>query len=142
MAASRERARNLLIKALYQWQVAGNDYPDLLDQFRELAEFRRIDQNYFTEVLQHCLEDTAALDELIGRYSSRPVQQIDAIGRAVLLLAMAELKHRADVPRNVVIDEAIKLARRYGAVDSYRFVNAIADKAAADLRQDGRANEA
>jgi N utilization substance protein B len=45
-------------------------------------------------------------------------------------LAVAELKYRFDVPRKVIINEAVDLAKRYGANDSYRFVNAVLDKAA------------
>lgn len=139
MAGSRERARNLLVKALYQWQLAGHDHAELLRQFGRLAEFQRIDQDYFTDVLKHALDDAPAQDELIARLASRGIEQIDAIGRAVLLLALTELKFRADVPHKVVINEAVKLAKRYGAVDSYRFVNAVADKAAPMLRDRAQA---
>jgi N utilization substance protein B len=134
VAGSRERARNLLIKALYQWQLAGHDYAELLRQFSALAEYGRIDQEYFADLLQRIIGDTPALDSLIDHYAARGLAQLDAIGRAVLLLALAELKFRDDVPRNVAINEAVKLAKRYGASDSYRFVNAVADKAAGDLR--------
>ncbi len=134
MSAGRARARNLLVKALYQWQIAGHDYAELVDQFGLLAEFRRIDQDYFTDLLRHCIDDSDELDSLIAKFATRGVDQLDAVGRAVLLLALAELKHRDDVPYRVVINEAVKLAKRYGAADSYRFVNAVTDKAAAELR--------
>lgn len=134
MAGSRERARNLLVKALYQWQIAGHDFDELSHQFGRLAEYGRIDQDYFGDLLRHVLDDSPALDALINRYAARGVDQLDAIGRAVLLLALAELKFRPDVPRKVVINEAVELAKRYGAAESFRFVNAVADKAAAELR--------
>lgn len=139
MAGSRERARNLLVKALYQWQLAGHDYDELLRQFGMLAEFGRIDQAYFSDVLRHVIDDTSALDALIAQFASRGLAQLDAIGRAVLLLALAELKFRDDVPHKVIINEAVELAKRYGAADSYRFVNAVTDRAAAVLRTQARA---
>jgi N utilization substance protein B len=142
VAGSRERARALLIKALYQWQLAGHDYDELLEQFTSFAEYGRIDQAYFGELLRHAIEDAGELDALIARFASRGLEQLDAVGRAVLLLALAELKHRADVPSGVVINEAVKLAKTFGAAESYRFVNAVADKAAAELRpRSARASE-
>jgi N utilization substance protein B len=139
VSGTRERARNLLVRALYQWQLAEHDYAELMRQFGGLAEYGRIDQDYFAELLRPCIDDSPALDALIGKFATRGIEQLDAIGRAVLLLALAELKFRPEVPHKVVINEAVKLAKRYGAVDSYRFVNAVADKAAAELRPRGRA---
>ena len=133
-AASRERARALLIKALYQWQLADHDYDELIAQYSALAEFGRIDREYFRDLLSRVLEQSAAFDVLIGEYADRGLDQVDAVGRAVLLLAMTELKYRRDVPVKVVINEAIELAKRYGAADSYRFINAVIDKAASTLR--------
>jgi N utilization substance protein B len=131
---SRERARNLLIKALYQWQLAGHDESELLAQFAALAEFGRIDQAFFQDLLQKVIGDAQALDALIASLAVRSLDQLDAVGRAVLLLALAELKFRPDVPTKVVINEAVNLAKRYGAAESFRFVNAVTDKAAAELR--------
>jgi N utilization substance protein B len=131
---SRERARGLLIKALYQWQLAGHDEDELLAQYRQLAEFGRIDQTYFEDLLGRVLAETPALDPVIAEYADRGLDQLDAVARAILLLAMTEFKRRDDVPVKVVIDEAVKLAKRYGPNDSYRFVNAVLDKASKTLR--------
>ena len=134
-AGSRERARSLLVKALYQWQLAGHDYAELVRQFSALAEYERIDQKYFESVLAKVIDDVAELDAVISDLAVRSLDQLDAVGRGILLMALAELKHRPDVPVKVVINEAVKLAKRYGAADSFRFVNAVVDKASKRLRE-------
>lgn len=134
MSGSRERARKLLVQALYQWQLAGHDYDELIGQYTETAAYGRIDQAYFAELLKRVIDDAGQLDAMIARFSDRGIEQLDPVGRAVLLLALAELRHRPDVPHKVVINEAVKLAKKYGAAESYRFVNAVADKAVAELR--------
>ena len=139
MAGSRERARGLLLKALYQWQLAGHSREELKAQYSGLAEFARIDQKYFESLLDCVLDDHASLDALIGQLSARGLGQLDAVGRGILLLALAELKHRPDVPVKVVINEAVNLAKRFGPAESYRFVNAVTDKAAKLLRSDSAA---
>lgn len=133
-AGSRERARGLLLKALYQWQLTGHEREELIAQYAELAEYSRIDQAYFADLLRHVFEDRANLEALIDRFATRGLDQLDVVGRAILLLALAELKFRPDVPVKVVINEAINLAKRYGPAESFRFINAVTDKAAKTLR--------
>jgi N utilization substance protein B len=130
---ARQRARELLIKALYQWQLAGHTMTELIEQYSVLPEFAKIDQIYFRQLLGAVLDDSVALDALISRHAVRAIEQLDAVGRAILLLAMAELKTRADVPTKVIINEAVNLAKRYGATDSFRFVNAVLDKTSKEL---------
>jgi transcription antitermination protein NusB len=133
-SGSRERARGLLVKALYQWQLAGHDETELIRQYSGLAEYARIDQSYFVQLLRHAIGDAPKYDALIASLASRGIDQLDAVGRAILLLGLAELDHRPDVPVKVVINEAVKLTKRFGAADSYRFVNAVLDKAAGMIR--------
>jgi N utilization substance protein B len=121
------------VKALYQWQLAGHDVPELEKQFRALPEFERCDADYFQALLSTVIDDAAALDQVIAKHAARGLDQLDAVGRGILLLAIAELKHRGDVPTKVVINEAVELAKRYGAADSFKFVNALLDKTAREL---------
>lgn len=136
-ARSRQRSRELLLQALYQWQLAGGGERELLVEFEAKPEFASCDRSYFRQLLGVVLNESEALDEVIATLAVRAVEQLDAVGRAVLLLALAELKHRPDVPKRVVINEAVELAKRYGAADSYRFVNAVLDKAAGTFARGG-----
>ncbi|WP_428099964.1 transcription antitermination factor NusB [Candidatus Rariloculus sp.] len=139
---SRHGARDFLVRALYQWQFTNHDHAELVDQFEREAGFSAIDQAYFRSLLEIVLEDVETLDGIIAGLAARPLAQLDAVGRAILLLALAELRHRPDVPKNVIINEAVELAKRYGATDSYRFVNALLDNAARELGdRDGRLTE-
>ena len=68
-------------------------------------------------------------------YLSRPLQDLDQMELALLRLAMYEMTKREDVPYKVVINEAIELAKIFGAEDSHKFVNGVLDKAAPTLRK-------
>jgi N utilization substance protein B len=139
---ARHLARELLVKALYQWQIAGHGVQELRSQFSANEDFERCDSDYFGELLKTIVGEAPALDALIVRYAARPIEQLDAVGRAVLWLGLAELKHREDVPTRVVINEAIELTKRYGTTDSHKFVNAVLDKSARDIRIDPKAQGA
>ncbi len=127
------------MQALYQWQLADHDLSELVAQFELEADFAAVDQAYFRALLEIVLDDVETLDAIIARFAVRSMAQLDAVVRAILLLALAELNNRPDVPTNAIINEAVELAKRYGGTDSYRFVNALLDKAAAELgERDGR----
>jgi len=132
-ARARHGARELIIKALYQWQLADHSEAELREQFAGLPEFERIDQDYFNDLLSAVFRDVERLDRGIAEQSDRQVEHVDAVSRAVLLLGLAELSGRDDVPTKVIINEAVELAKRYGPADCFRFVNAVLDGTAKRL---------
>ncbi len=133
---TRSGARELLAQAVYQWLLTDHGFDELVNQFAERDEFNRIDTSYFRLLLKDILERQVELTALIEDYADRGLEQLDPMGRAILLIGLAELRLRPKVPTKVVINEAIKLAKRYGATDGDRFVNAILDRAAGVLRPD------
>ncbi len=121
----------MLVKALYQWQLADSSEADLLEQFAATPEYSGIDQAYFQALLRVTIADAPALESIVAARADRDMAQLDAIGRAVLFIALSELRQRSDVPTKVIINEAVELAKRYGPAESHRFVNAVLDKVAA-----------
>ncbi len=131
---ARTRARELLLQALYQRQIAGHAAAELLEQFHAQAAYARVDRSFFDEALPAIVGAEAALGERIARYADRPVEQLDPVELGILLIGTFELAERTDVPYRVVIDECINLARRFGASDGHKYINACLDAAARDLR--------
>ena len=138
-AGARGRARELIVQSLYQMQIAGHDEAELKAQFHERPDYQRVDQAYFDEVLGAVITRRADLEERIGELADRPVDHLDPVERGILLLGLYELESKPDVPYKVVINEAVNLARRFGAIDGHKYVNALLDRAAAELRPGERA---
>ena len=132
---ARSNARELLLQALYQWQLAGHSVGELVEQFSQRDEYATADGEYFESLLREIEQRHGDFDALIERYADRSPDQLDPLGRAALLMGMAELSRRT-VPRKVAINEAVELAKRYGPTDVYRFVNAVLDRASSDLQTD------
>ncbi len=76
----------------------------------------------------------ANLDGLMKPYLSRLLEELGQVEKAVLRIALYELSKRSDVPYKVAINEAIELAKSFGAEDSHKFVNGVLDKAAPVIR--------
>lgn len=130
----RSRARELLVQALYQQQIAGHDAAELLSQFRERADYRRADHEYFDQSLPEILKTQESLEAQAAKFTDRPLVQLDPVERSILLLGFHELRAQPDVPFRVIINEAVNLARRFGAVDGHKYINAVLDRAARVLR--------
>jgi len=133
-ARGRHGARRLLVQALYQKQVGGHDDASLRLQFYDSDEFAEIDDEFFRDVLDEVLKDWEVLDQHIDTLADRPISQLDPIERAVLWIGCAELRSHPDVPAKVAINEAVELAKEFGTEDSFRYINAILDKASGALR--------
>ena len=131
---ARTRARELLVQALYQQQIAGHDCAELLEQFHEQAAYERVDQAFFDSALPQICADRQSLEEAIAGLIDRPLEQLDPVEMSVLLIGVHELKSRVDVPYRVVINEGVNLAKRFGALDGHKYINACLDLAAQSLR--------
>jgi N utilization substance protein B len=132
---ARTRARELVLQALYQKQLAGHDLAELLRQFHEQAAYERVDQEFFDETLAQIFRSEEELQKTIDQCVDRPREFLDPVEYGILLIGVHELSERIDVPYRVVINEGVNLAKRFGALDGHKYINACLDRAAQDLRQ-------
>jgi N utilization substance protein B len=133
-SGARSRARDLIVQTLYQRQITGHDVVELLRQFHDRPDYDRVDQLYYDEALKAICENTEAIEKGIDEIADRPLSQLDPVERAILLLGFYELQYKLDVPYKVVINESVNLAKRFGAVDGHKYINALLDRAVATLR--------
>jgi len=131
---ARTRARELLLQALYQKQIAGHECPELLSQFREQVAYERVDQEFFEELLKAICEVQAELETSIDKLIDRPLEQLDPVELGILLIGVYELESRIDIPYRVVINEGVNLAKRFGSLDGHKYINACLDAGAQSLR--------
>lgn len=134
-SGARSRARELLVQALYQMQIAGHDRRELERQFRERRDYEKVDREYFDASLAAIIDALPELEATAVALADRPLSQLDPVERGILLLGLHELRSRPDIPYRVIINEAVNLAKRFGAVDGHKYVNAVLDRAATQLRR-------
>jgi len=131
---ARTRARELLLQALYQKQIAGHDCAELLRQFREQAAYERVDQEFFEELLNAICGSQDTLEKSISTLIDRPLEQLDPVELGILLIGVYELESRVDIPFRVVINEGVNLAKRFGSLDGHKYINACLDAGAQSIR--------
>ena len=132
--AARTRARGFALQALYQVMVGGNP-ADEVDIFtRDLSGFNKADAVHFDALLHGCAEHVSKLDALILPMLDRKLTELSPIEHAVLWIGAYELQHCVDIPWRVVLNECIDLAKEFGGTDGHKYVNAVLNQLALQLR--------
>ncbi|QIZ77566.1 transcription antitermination factor NusB [Ferrimonas lipolytica] len=136
--SERRKARQLAVQALYSWQMSGNPVADVEQEFLTEQDTSGADVAYFRELLAGVANQADNLDTKLKPNLARLVEEVDNLELSVLRLGAYELMYRDDVPYKVAINEAIELAKVFGAEESHKFVNGVLDKLAISLnRQKG-----
>ncbi|MCY4121450.1 MAG: transcription antitermination factor NusB [Acidobacteria bacterium] len=130
---ARRRARRTLLQALYAWQMTDAEFDEIVRQFTP-DQLKSADRDYLCECLRGVMDRVTTLDPLFEPYLDRRIDELDYVERAILRAGSYEMKERLDVPARVVIDEWVELAKRFGAAESFRYVNGVLDRVARDLR--------
>lgn len=137
---SRQISRELVLRALYEWQVAHSDLAALLVHMEAEEEdgMRLSDEanmGFFRELLQGVLKQSESLDEALAPHLDRSLAELSPIEHGALLIGAYELGHTLNVPYKVAINEAVNLTKKYGGTDGHKFVNGVLDKLAKVVRQ-------
>lgn len=131
---ARSIARKLAMQALYQWQLTQQSAAEIKQQFFESEESAGVDREYFEELVGGCIARHEELEATLQPFLDRPLDQLDPVEAAILMIGMYELQQRIDVPYRVVINEAVDLCKRFGATEAHKYINAVLDRAARELR--------
>jgi N utilization substance protein B len=129
-SGARTVARKLAMQALYRWQLNSCEWQDLISEFAADPDMPRADADYFQSLICGICSSREQLDGALKPLLDRDPAHLDPVEHAVLLIGGYELQHRPDVPFRVVINEAVGLARRFGATDGHKFINGVLDRAA------------
>lgn len=130
----RHVARKLAMQAIYQWQLGGQSPEIIVKQFRDDIDYPKSDADYFVSLTIQTIRGCALLDKALESYLDRDIERVDPIERAILRLAVNELREHEEIPCRVVLNEAISLAKTFGAHNAYKYVNAVLDKILPQLR--------
>ena len=132
--ALRHKARHYAMQALYQWQISHNALQQIEQQFRAEYDFSQVDLEFFQELLHRIPAQLGAIDALFTPFLDRTINELTPIELALLRIGTYELAHRIDVPFKVAINEAVALAKKFGAAESHKYINGVLDNVAKQTR--------
>jgi N utilization substance protein B len=135
MSRKRSQSRRHAVQAIYQWQMAGQDLGDIANQFFEEEDVSSFEVPYFQDLLHGIPSHLTELDELLRPALDRAIESVDPVERAVLRIGVYELSYHLEIPYRVVINEAVELAKTFGAEQGHKFVNGVLDQVAKKVRK-------
>ncbi len=133
--SARHKARRFALQALYEWQVTHEIISVIVEQYAEEPLMRKADAEYFQELLVEIPARHVVLDEYFKPVLDRLHKDLNLVEMAILRIATYELAHRLEIPYKVIINEAIELAKEFGAEESHKYINGVLDQVAQQLRK-------
>ena len=123
---SPTKTRELVIQALYQKTISGDS------NTKVLKELKQTQKNFNTDKVAEIVKEIKVLEqkflETISKFSNIPASRIGEIELSILYLALYEIS-QSKLDRPIIINEAIKLAKKFGQNSSHKFINAVLDQA-------------
>jgi|TARA_B110000240_G_scaffold124034_1_gene138360 N utilization substance protein B len=123
-STSPTRSRDKVLQSLYEIEVGGASLKEVLKD-----QFTKKNYPHYKALLEGIVESQEKIDELLESNMDRALSGLDPIERNILRLAVYELLNN-DLDKPIVINESIRLAKKYGAAQGYKYVNALIDKIA------------
>ncbi len=125
----RHRSRELALQTLYACEVGlTSDWKTMIDQIANSGAFSEKSKKYANELVNRVYTSLEHIDISIQEKAANwEMKRMAAIDRNIIRLAVAEITFFPDIPANVVIDEAVELAKTFGTGDSGKFVNGVID---------------
>ncbi|MCY3803991.1 MAG: transcription antitermination factor NusB [Gammaproteobacteria bacterium] len=124
----RHWSRRLVLQSLYQWQLAGHSANELVEQFSKDENWPKVDQDYYEELLRESISHAEELTDTITTCVEGSMARVGPVEKAILLYAAYEMRYRHEIPKEVVISEAIILCKKFGSDGGYKLVNGVLDQ--------------
>jgi transcription antitermination factor NusB len=127
----RTFSRECALKILYRIEISKESVDDSLKDFwsKSIDSADKETHDFAEALVKGIHENILAIDEMISKYTDNwEISRMAVIDKNVMRMSIYEMLFRDDIPLNVSINEAIELAKKYGDVDSGKFVNGILDK--------------
>ena len=121
---SPTKTREILLQALYQKEISDISNTNLINQFKKA--YREFDISNVAEKLKGINKNNDSLNKSIANNSSIEIKSIGEIEISILRQSIFEIEN-SDIDYPIVINEAVKLAKKFGQEDSYRFINGVLD---------------
>ncbi len=131
---SRHKARRAAVQALYQWELTGQAPNEIETHFILDHDLNGVDVDYFHHLVREIPLHRHELDDHLLPHLDREVSEVDPVELACLRIGAYEFEFHPEIPYRVVLNEAVELAKTFGAEHGHKYVNAILDKVAQALR--------
>jgi transcription antitermination protein NusB len=133
---NRRKSRELAMKSIYRGLVNTFDLKQIQKDIHDDPDFIRADEKLYIEILKGVFKNLDTLKLEIVTYLDRSYEELSPIELSIIYSSLYELKYSLSVPYKVVINEAIEIAKLFGGVDGYKYINGVLNQAAEKNRKE------
>ena len=133
---NRRKSRELIMKSIYRGLVNQFDIKQIKKDIHDDPDFIRADEDLYNEITKGVFKNFEKLKSELSTYLDRPYEELSPIELSIIYSSLYELKYSSSVPYKVIINEAIEVAKSFGGVDGYKYINGVLNQAAEKNRKD------
>ena len=120
------RTREYLVQAIYQYFFNNQDISDIVDQFKDEHKNKKVDFDKFSSSLESIKNNKNEFKEILDSMNVKD-SNMDLIDKSILYFALNEMIY-GELDKPVIIDESLRLSKKFSSPESYKFINANLDK--------------
>ena len=120
------RTREYLVQAIYQYFFNNQDISDIVDQFKDEHKNKKVDFDKFSSSLKSIQKNKSEFKEILDSMNVKD-SNMDLIDKSILYFALNEMIY-GELDKPVIIDESLRLSKKFSSPESYKFINANLDK--------------
>ena len=120
------RTREYLIQAIYQYFFNNQEISDIVDQFKDEHKNKKVDFDKFSSSLESIKNNKSEFKEILDSMNIKD-SNMNLIDKSILYFALNEMIY-GELDKLVIIDESLRLSKKFSSPESYKFINANLDK--------------
>jgi N utilization substance protein B len=131
---NRRKSRELVMKSIYRGIINQFDINQIKKDIKDDPDYSKADEVFYNHLFDGVIQNINELNNEISGYIDRPIEKLSPIEHSILCISVYELIYDSAIPYKVAINEGVDLAKTFGGVEGYKYINGVLDKVAEKRR--------
>ena len=131
---NRRKSRELVMKSIYRGIINQFDINQIKKDIKDDPDYSKADEVFYNHLFDGVIQNINELNNEISGYIDRPIEKLSPIEHSILCISVYELIYDSAIPYKVAINEGVELAKTFGGIEGYKYINGVLDKVAEKRR--------
>ena len=127
---NRRKSRELVMKSIYRGILNQFDVNQIKKDIKDDPDYLKADEVFYQNLFDGVMSNMDQLNSEISNFIDRPIEKLSPIEHSILCISIYELIYDAAIPYKVAINEGVELAKTFGGIEGYKYINGVLDKVA------------
>ena len=131
---NRRKSRELVMKSIYRGILNQFDVNQIKKDIKDDPDYLKADEVFYQNLFDGVMSNMDQLNSEISNFIDRPIEKLSPIEHSILCISIYELIYDTTIPYKVAINEGVELAKTFGGIEGYKYINGVLDKIAEKKR--------